>query len=184
MLDAAAASAVGRGFDAVTIDDIASGAGVSRATVYRLFPGGRDVLFEALRVRETSRLLDDIHAEVAHIDDLANLVVGAVVAASGALRNDEALADLLAAEPGATLGRLTVDGLPRAIAMASRVFAPLLAPHLDAHAALSLVDVLARLTLSHFLAPSDIVDMTDAESVRDHLTPFIAAATANTTGAS
>jgi AcrR family transcriptional regulator len=184
VLDAAAASAVGRGFDAVTIDDIASGAGVSRATVYRLFPGGRDVLFEALRVRETSRLLDDVHAEVAHIDDLAGLVVGAVVAASAALRNDEALADLLAAEPGATLGRLTVDGLPRAVAMASRVFAPLLAPHLDSHAALSLVDVLARLTLSHFLAPSDIVDMTDADSVRDHLTPFIAAATANTTGAS
>jgi AcrR family transcriptional regulator len=76
VLDAAAASAVGRGFDAVTIDDIASGAGVSRATVYRLFPGGRDVLFEALRVRETSRLLDDVHAEVAHIDDLADLVVG------------------------------------------------------------------------------------------------------------
>ena len=40
------------GLDKVTIDDIAHDSGVSRATLYRLFPGGKDVLFEALRVRE------------------------------------------------------------------------------------------------------------------------------------
>jgi len=184
VLDAAAACARGRGVDVVTIDDIATESGVSRATIYRLFPGGRDVLFEALRVRETSRMLDQVHAEVAHIDDLVELVVAAVVAASCALRDDDALADLLAAEPGATLGRLTVDGLPRAVAMSSRVFTPLLTPFLSPDAAHRLVDVLARLTLSYFLAPSTIVDMTDSDSVRDHLAPLIAAAAASTTGAS
>ena len=41
----------------VTIDDIATEAGVSRATLYRLFPGGRDVLYDALRVRETEEFM-------------------------------------------------------------------------------------------------------------------------------
>ena len=184
VLDAAAACARGRGFDAVTIDDIAAESGVSRATIYRLFPGGRDVLFEALRVRETSRMLDRVHAEVAHIDDLVDLVVAAVVAASCALRDDSSMADLLAAQTGASLGRLTIDDLPRAVAMSSRVFTPLLTPFLPPAAAHRLVDVLARLTLSYFLAPSTIIDMTDSDSVRDHLAPFIAATAASTTGAS
>ena len=36
-----------------TVDDIATEAGISRATLYRMFPGGRDNLFEALRQQET-----------------------------------------------------------------------------------------------------------------------------------
>jgi len=35
------------GLSKTTLDDVARAAGVSRATVYRLFPGGRDVLVRA-----------------------------------------------------------------------------------------------------------------------------------------
>ena len=52
ILDAAKACCERWGFAKVTIDDIAAESGVSRATLYRLFPGGKDVLFDALRVRE------------------------------------------------------------------------------------------------------------------------------------
>ena len=38
----------------VTVDDIAAEAGLSRATLYRLFPGGKDVLYEALRRRDSA----------------------------------------------------------------------------------------------------------------------------------
>jgi AcrR family transcriptional regulator len=40
------------GIAKVTVDDVAAEAGVSRATLYRMFPGGKDVLFDAMRVRE------------------------------------------------------------------------------------------------------------------------------------
>ena len=36
------------GLSRVTVDDIVARSGVSRATIYRLFPGGRDVLFRGL----------------------------------------------------------------------------------------------------------------------------------------
>jgi AcrR family transcriptional regulator len=57
VLDAAKRCCERWGVAKVTVDDIAAESGVSRATLYRLFPGGRDVLYEALRVRETEEFM-------------------------------------------------------------------------------------------------------------------------------
>ena len=55
-LVAAMLECIGRwGVAKTTADDIARAAGVSRATVYRAFPGGKDVAFEALLRHELSR---------------------------------------------------------------------------------------------------------------------------------
>ena len=48
VLDAARRCVDRWGLGKLTIDDVATEAGVSRATLYRLFPGGMDVLFDAL----------------------------------------------------------------------------------------------------------------------------------------
>ena len=103
MLDATKACCERLGFAKVTIDDIAAEAGVSRATIYRLFPGGKDVLFEALRVRELEEFFDVLRAEVAGADTLEELLVRTVVAATRELRADDHLALMLAAEPGEAL---------------------------------------------------------------------------------
>ena len=66
------------GIQKVTIDDIASEASVSRATLYRLFPGGKDVLFEALRVRELEDFFVRLTAQVDGAVDLEDLLVGRV----------------------------------------------------------------------------------------------------------
>ncbi len=52
VLDAVKACCERWGMAKVTIDDIAAEAGCSRATVYRLFPGGKDIIYETLRQRE------------------------------------------------------------------------------------------------------------------------------------
>ncbi len=51
VLDAARRCVDRWGLSKLTIDDVAAEAGVSRATLYRLFPGGKDVMFDALRRR-------------------------------------------------------------------------------------------------------------------------------------
>ena len=81
ILDAAKACCEQYGIAKVTIDDIAAASGVSRATLYRLFPGGKDVLFEALRVREITEFFDTLTAAVAEVDEFDDLVVRLVVVA-------------------------------------------------------------------------------------------------------
>ena len=161
------------GINKVTVDDIASEAGVSRATIYRLFPGGKDVLFEALRVRELEDFFAVLRADVEGADSAEEVLVRNVVAATRELRADDHLALRLASEPGEVLGELTVEGLPRIIRFATAFVAPLAEPHLDPAAARAVVDVLTRLTISYFLAPSDTVDLADEASARALVRPLL-----------
>ncbi len=161
------------GIAKVTVDDIATEAGVSRATIYRMFPGGKDVLFEALRVRDLEEFFVLLRSEVEGAGSLEELLVRTVVTATRELRADEHLALMLAAEPGEMLGQLTVEGVPRIIRFANTFLAPLAVPYLDAVTARAVIDVLARLTISYFLAPSDTVDLGDDASARAFLRPLL-----------
>ena len=161
------------GIAKVTIDDIANDSGVSRATLYRMFPGGKDVLFEALRVRELEDFFTRLRAEVEGADSLEELLVRTVVCATRELRADEHLAVMLGTEPGETVTQLTVEGLPRIIRVATAFLVPLVDPYLPRPQGRALIDVLARLVLSYFLAPSDDIDLGDEQSARSFLRPFL-----------
>jgi AcrR family transcriptional regulator len=173
VLDAAKRCCERYGIAKVTIDDIAAEARVSRATLYRMFPGGKDVLFDALRVRELEEFFTTLRAEVGGAPTLEELLVRLVVCATRELRADEHLAVMLSMEPGETVSHLSVEGLPRIIRVATAFLVPLIDPFVDRHVGRSLIDVLARLVLSYFLAPSDHVDLGDEESARAFLQPFI-----------
>lgn len=173
MLDAVLECSQRWGYERMTIDDVVERSGVSRATIYRLFPGGREVLFEALRVRELDRFFADLRAEVESAESLEDIVVRAVVGATRSLRNDEHLAAMLATEPGEMLSQLTVDGVPRIIRMATASLTPMVSNHLGAARSRALIDVLARLTISYFLAPSPFVDLGDEASARPFLQPML-----------
>ena len=174
VLDAAKTCCERWGFAKVTIDDIAAESGVSRATLYRLFPGGKDVLFEALRVRELEEFFALLASQVETTDNLDDLLVATVVAATRELRADQHLALMMASEPGEALSQLTVAGLPRIIRMATVTLTPLVGSYVPPKTATRLIDVLARLTISYFLAPSDDVDLGDETSARAFLNPVIA----------
>jgi len=157
----------------VTVDDIAVEAGVSRATLYRMFPGGREVLFEALRVRRLEEFFTELRQAVQGATGLEDLLVRTVVHATGELRADERLAAMLAAEPGEALSDLTLAGLPRVVRMATVFLLPMLDPHLSRNEATRLVDLVSRLVISYFLAPSDHVDLGDPDSARAFLATFV-----------
>ena len=172
VLEAARECVNARGLANVTIDDIVVRSGVSRATIYRLFPGGRDVLFEAMRVRELEAFFEKLRSEAEGAADLGDLLARCIVVASHELASDDHLAMLLAAERGEVLGELTVDGLPRVIRMATMFITPLAERYISHEAAVQVVEVLARLVISNFLAPSELVDFTDHASVIRFLDAF------------
>ena len=161
------------GVSKVTIDDIAAEAKVSRATLYRMSPGGKDVLFEALRLRELEEFFCRLMSAIGDPSSLEHLLVAAVVHSATDLRSDEHLALMMASAPGDVVADLTVEGLPRILAAASVFLTPLVEPYLDDADAADMVEVLVRLVISDYLSPSDRFDLTQAESTRRFLRTFI-----------
>ena len=121
VLDAAKRCCERWGMAKVTVDDIAAEAGLSRATLYRLFPGGKEVLYEALRRRDSTDFFTELQAHVAGADSLEGLLVRLVVEATRQLRADEHLQVMLASRPGEVATALNFDGLPVIFETASRL---------------------------------------------------------------
>jgi len=152
-----------------TVGDVCAMAGVSRATLYRMFPGGKEVLLEALHVRSLDEFFTTLFDRAQNAESLEDLLVKCVVSATTELRNDEHLAMMLATEPGTTLMQFTIDGLSRIVRVAASYLAPLVGEFLPKREADALVEVLARMVISYFLTPSEHFDFTDETSVRKFL---------------
>lgn len=156
-----------------TIDDVAAESGVSRATLYRLFPGGRDVIFDAHRVHELDQFFSTLLAEIGEPDDLHDLLAKAISVSLRELSADDHLAAMLASEPGQVLSELTVEGLPRIVRLATAYLGALVDPYLPRVEARRLIDLVVRLVISYFLAPSDQVDLRDEAQAREFVAPFL-----------
>lgn len=168
------------GVEKTTIDDIARESGVSRASLYRMFPGGREVLFEAHRVYEIETFFTDLldhidryHESVDGRPTLQGLMARTVSVAMRSLRDDEHLAVMLASEPGEVISDLTVDGLPRIIRVATTYMTPLVDSYLPRAEARALIELTVRLVISYFLAPSDLLDLTDEDEAAAFIQPFL-----------
>ena len=167
------------GWDKVTMDDICVTAGVSRATVYRLFPGGRDVLFEAVRLGKLEDFFTAMRANVEGSESLEELLVRCIVVASSELQHDEHLAMMLATVPGETLGDLTVSGVGRIVRVATAFITPLTDEFIPAADAAHIVDVMCRLVISYYLSPSPTLDFANEDATRTFVRTFLLPSTSS-----
>jgi len=166
ILDATKVAIERWGVERLTINDVCEAAKVSRATLYRAFPGGKEVLLEALRVRELELFFTTLRAHAEGESTLEDTIVRCMVVATSELRNDQHLALMLAAEPGEVATQLTVQGVPRIVRVATAYLTPLLEPYLSRKEAADVVEVLARMVISYFLAPSSRFDFTNEHQAR------------------
>lgn len=161
------------GMDKVTIDDIATASGVSRATIYRLFPGGKDVVYEAVRAHETAAFFAELDEHVTAADSLDDLVVNVLTEATRMLRADEHLQVMLASVPGDVLSRLGFADLPRIVDAASAFLAPRCIRFLSVEQSAELGEWLTRVVLTYFFTPSNHVDLADPISARSFARRFV-----------
>ncbi len=172
---AATLSCIARfGLSKTTLDDIARESGVSRATIYRTFPGGREVLFQSVLMAEIGRFYDVLGSALAEIDDFEDLLTVGLAASMRFLRDHDALQTLVDIEPGLLLPQFAFHRLDLVLTDAAAFAVPFLEPHLrtgddrsvDDDRIWTVAEHLVRIVLSYTMHPSPHVDPSDDESVR------------------
>ena len=98
ILDAALAEFTEFGLRRVSADDVARRAGISRATLYRRFPGGKSQLIQQVMARDMRRFLSEVDAAVSALPYLTTEAGPLITAAASYLgdRYRRAQADGLA----------------------------------------------------------------------------------------
>lgn len=161
------------GMASITVDEVAREAGVSRASIYRWFPGGREQLIDEGVTWEVGRFLARLGKAVEGAPDLATRLERGLRFARTGLQGHEVLQRLLATEPGGLLPQLQATA-PLAVAVIRDYLVPLLAaealrPGVTPEAA---ADFVARMFVSLFTSPGswDLEDEAEvARLVRDQL---------------
>jgi AcrR family transcriptional regulator len=153
------------GINKTTVEDAASEAGVSRATVYRYFPGGRDELMSAVVGWEFNRFFFRLYEEVHDAETLEEVMERGLLFARRALVDHEVLQRVLVTEPEVLFPRMTVES-----DQVRTLIADFLTPYLERHGLPpgpdrdASAEFLSRMVLSYIASPGRW-DLEDPEQV-------------------
>jgi AcrR family transcriptional regulator len=166
------------GLGKTSVDDVARIAKVSRATVYRHFPGGKEELIRDTVMWETAHVVEGLRNEVSEAEDLEAVLTGALVYGYTAVSTHEVLRKVLETEPERILPALLSE-TPWLVDLLAGFLVPAVRSSPDIRSGLDIGSTarhLARLTLSFITAPGDR-DLTDpsqaCELVRSVLLPVV-----------
>lgn len=173
IVDGALACVARQGVAKTTVEDVAREAGLSRATVYRAFPDGKDSLLAAVVDTEVARLFSALGAKMGESSNLSDVLVGGMVEAATRIADHAALAYLFEHEPEIVLRRLAFDEGDRVLLVAGGFTAPFLARWMDMDEALRVGEWAARIVFSYLLSPAVGVDLSDPACTRHLVDSFM-----------
>jgi AcrR family transcriptional regulator len=149
-----------------SLDDIAREAGVSRATAYRVFPGGKERLVEVVVRHEAGRFFHAVEDELRASDTLDELMVTGITAVLRLAADHPVLCAVIEHEPELVLPHFAFHQLDRVLAVAEGLCRPHLGRFLPADEVAPAADLLARVVLTYAFRPTTWVDADDPASVR------------------
>jgi len=151
LLEATYACIARVGLERTTVEDAAREAGVSRATVYRWFPGGREQLLHDTIAWQTDQFFVRLADEVADAGTFAEVVTRALVSGRRWIVEHELLQRLFATEAGALVPAI-VDEMRRLVPAIGRFVEPYLVAEGVAEPG-PVGEYVARLVVSHIASP-------------------------------
>ena len=166
IMDAVVACVDRGGLDSFALEDVASEADVSRATIYRHFPGGRQQLIDDTVTREVANFWRTLADEVRPLGSIEERLVSGVMSAHARLADHDLLQRLVTSEPSAILPPLfSADRLLHGMIVGylrELLARETLRDGIDLDEA---ADYLSRMMLSH-IGTSGRWDLGDRESVQ------------------
>jgi len=153
------------GLAKTTVEDAAREAAVSRATIYRYFPGGRDELMHDVVVWQIFVFFGRLYDEVQGAESLEAVMERGIQFAHRSIEEHEVLQRVMQTEPEKLLPALTVESIRIRQGIATFLVPYLaqrgVAPGVDLNEA---ADFLARMVLSYMSSPGRW-DLDDPEQV-------------------
>lgn len=157
------------GLGKTTIEDVAKESGISRATIYRYFPGGRDELLREAVGWEMDRFFIRLAVAIDDAPDFATALAEGLVFARHAILEHAVLQKVLQTEPERLLPFITVES-HRVEPLVAAYLVPMLEHERDLGRLRpgveigTAADYLARMTLSLIANPGSI-DFDDPAAV-------------------
>jgi AcrR family transcriptional regulator len=165
---------VGRwGLSKTTVEDVARSAGLSRATVYRLFPGGKNAILMAALHTEIARLVAVLTDDLDQVDDLEACLARAISLAAGFLRDNLALEYLREHEWESVETFLAFDRLDTLFLATGALMGPVLERFLEPSQAVDVAVWAARIVMSYLSTPAEYVDLTQEAGARHLVSAYL-----------
>lgn len=179
VVDATLAEVAAGRFGEITIERLVTVSGVSRATVYRAFPGGRTGILGATRDREGARLFAAAADAMVSEDTLDGALLAGLTTMWRHVGENAVIAGFCASEPEVVRRSLRFEEASRTYYVASSFAQPLLVRWVDPETSARLAEWLCRVAVAYFMYPADYLDTLSAPSVATfyarHLAPGVAA---------
>jgi len=161
------------GISKTTVDDVAGEAGVSRATIYRVFPGGKDAVLAAVSDTEMARLFSALGVQMGEAEDLTEVLVAGIAGSSRFLEGHQAIGYLVAYEPEVVLRRLAFEACDELLAVATGFVAPYLARWMSMEEARRIAEWGVRIVLSYLVDPVPGIRLSDPDAARHVVETFV-----------
>ncbi len=162
-----------QGIAKTRVDDIAREAGLSRATLYRTFPKGKEGILGAVVETELARLFSSLAVAMGEAGDLEDVLVAGMVTSARWLRSHEALGYLLEHEPGAVLPNLAFGGMDQLLLVAGDLAAPFFARWLEPEQASRAAEWAVRIVMAYCANPAPDTDLADPDDARALVHTFV-----------
>ena len=154
------------GMSRTTVDDIARESGVSRATVYRLFPGGKPTVLNIAKQVEVIGLLSEVITRLDQATSLEEAITVLLHDGFVGVSAHPVLSFMRDHEPAELAAFLSFDRLSQLFETAADLLSPGLHRYLDAVTATEVVIWASRLVVSNYTNPDPDHSLADVEYSR------------------